>query len=141
MIKRTLYFGNPTYLGLKSKQLIVRLPEVENNDTISEGFKKSAERTIPIEDIGVVVLDNKQITITHGVLEALLENNCAVITCDSSRMPVGLFMPLCGNHTQSERFRIQIEATMPLKKQLWQQTIQAKIHNQGKLLNKRGLEV
>lgn len=137
MIKRTLYFGNPAYLSLDRQQLKIELPEVVKNETLSEQFKKNAVRTIPIEDIGVVVLDNKQITITHGVMEALLANNCAVITCDSNRMPTGLLMPLAGNTIQTERFKEQIEASLPLKKQLWQQTVQAKIINQAALLKKK----
>ena len=90
--------------------------------------------TKPIEDIGVVVLDNQRITITTGAMEALLANNCAIITCDQRSMPVGLMLPLSGNTTQSERFRDQIDASLPLKKQLWQQTIQAKISNQASVL-------
>ena len=97
-------------------------------------FKEQSEVTKPIEDIGVVVLDHKQITITSGVLESLLENNCAVITCDSKSMPVGLMLPLYGNTTQNERFRQQLDASLPLKKQLWQQTIKAKIDNQASVL-------
>ena len=142
MIKKTLYFGNPMYLSLRNAQLVLRMPDVEKNDTLPETFKREAERTIPIEDIGVVVLDNKRITVTTGVMEALLENNCAVITCDNRSMPVGLMLPLYGNTTQSERFRQQIDASLPLKKQLWQQTVRQKILNQAKVLNKNtGCEV
>lgn len=134
MIKKTLYFGNPTYLSLRNGQLVIKLPEIERNDTLPSKFKESMEITKPIEDIGVVVLDNKQITITSGVLEAMLENNCSVITCDIRSMPVGLMLPLCGNTTQNERFRNQLEASLPLKKQLWQQTVKAKIHNQARVI-------
>jgi len=134
MIKKTLYFGNPTYLSLKNAQLVIKLPEVEKGDSLPDSFKAESVRTIPIEDIGVVVLDNRQITITHGLIEALLDNNCALITCDSSRMPVGLMLPLCGNTTQNERFSDQINASIPLKKQLWQQTVQVKIANQASVL-------
>ena len=74
MIKKTLCFSNPAYLSLRDAQLLIRLPEVETNEILTESFKKESERTIPIEDIGVVVLDNRRITITSGVLEALLEN-------------------------------------------------------------------
>lgn len=141
MIKRTLYFGNPAYLSVKHAQLEIRLPEVEKNTTLPDSFKASAVKQVPIEDIGVVVLDNKQITITQGALSELLNNNVAVISCDEHRMPAGLILPLAGNTTQSERFRHQIEASQPLKKQLWQQTIQAKIANQSAvLLQQRGLE-
>jgi len=136
MIKKTLYFGNPTYLSLKNAQLVIKLPEVEKNDTLPENFKAESVRTIPIEDIGVVVIDNKQITFTSGLMEALLDNNCAIITCDSRSMPQGLMLPLEGNTTQSERFAAQIEASLPLKKQLWQQTVIAKIENQAAVLEK-----
>ena len=134
MIKKTLCFSNPAYLSLRDAQLLIRLPEVETNEILTESFKKESERTIPIEDIGVVVLDNRRITITSGVLEALLENNAAVITCDQRSMPVGLLLPLCGNTTQNERFRDQLEASVPLKKQLWQQTVRQKIQNQAYVL-------
>lgn len=136
MIKKTLYFGNPVYLSLRNAQLVIKLPEVVKNDSLPDSFKEQVEVTKPIEDIGIVVLDNKQITITSGVLEALLENNSAVITCDSKSMPVGLMLPLYGNTTQNERFRQQLEASLPLKKQLWQQTIRAKIENQAAALQK-----
>lgn len=139
MIKRTLYFGNPSYLSLRNGQLVLRLPEVANNETLPDAFKREVERTIPIEDIGVVVLDHSQITITQGLLEALLENNCAIITCDKNRLPVGLMLPLCGNTTQNERFRYQLTASQPLKKQLWQQTVQQKIANQAAVLESRGI--
>lgn len=141
MIKRTLCFSNPAYLSLANSQLVIKLPEVEKS-AMPDSFKQNAVRTIPVEDIGIVLLDHKQITVTQGLLESLLENNCAVITCDNAHLPVGLLLPLCGNYTQSERFRTQIDASLPLKKQLWQQTISAKILNQAAVLhNVRKIEI
>ena len=134
MIKKTLYFGNPAYLSLRHAQLVIQIPDVQANDTLTSEFKKMNERTIPIEDIGMVVLDNRRITITSGVIECLLENNCAFITCDSKSMPTGLMLPLEGNTLQSERFRNQINASLPLKKQLWQQTVKYKVMNQENVL-------
>lgn len=136
MIKRTLCFTNPAYLSLKNEQLVVKMPQSDSGQQSAISSQQSEKvTTIPIEDIGVVVIDNRQITITSGLIDALLENNCALITCDSKSLPVGLMLPLCGNTTQSERFRHQIEASLPLKKQLWQQTIQAKINNQAAVLD------
>ena len=135
MIKKTLYFGNPAYLSLRNEQLVIRLPEVEKAN-LPETIKQESTRTIPIEDIGVMVLDNKQITITQGVLAALLDNTVAVITCDNKRMPTGMLLPLSGNTLYQERFRNQIEAAVPLRKQLWQQTVKAKIENQAFCLQK-----
>ena len=131
MIKRTLYFGNPAYLSLKMKQMVVRIPQKDDGDLPSE---EDMVRTVPIEDLGLIILDNKQITITQGLIGALLENNCALITCDSRRMPVGLMLPLAGNTIQNERFRSQLDSSLPLRKQLWQQTIEAKIRNQAAVL-------
>jgi CRISPR-associated protein Cas1 len=140
MIKRTLYFGNPAYLNLKNQQLVVRLPEVEKNSTLPDSFKKDAVASIPIEDIGVVVIDHGQVTITQGLMAALLENNTALIVCNDIHHPNGLLLPLSGNTLQSERFASQINASVPLKKQLWQQTITAKIENQAAMLKKAGKE-
>lgn len=129
MIKKTLYFGNPAYLSLRNKQLVIRLPE--------KGQQEETTRTIPIEDIGVIVLDNNAITITEGVMAALLDNTVAMITCNAKRMPVGMLLPLQGNYVQNERFRYQLNASLPLLKQLWQQTMKAKIENQATLLQRR----
>lgn len=57
MIKKTLYFGNPAYLSLKDKQLIIKLPEVEKSN-LTDDFKKNSVRSIPIEDIGIIILDH-----------------------------------------------------------------------------------
>lgn len=129
MIKRTLYFGNPAYLSKRNEQLVINLPDAKGIDNLTKA------NTIPIEDIGVVILDNQQITITHGLMESLLKNNVALITCDNARHPVGLMLNLCCNTVQQERYDNQINASQPLKKQLWQQTIRYKIQNQAKLLN------
>lgn len=134
MIKRTLFFGNPAYLSLKNAQLVVKLNDAQTHEEVC--------KTIPIEDIGVVVLEDRQITITNGALDALLQNNCAVITCDDRHIPSGMMLPLDGHTVQSERFRWQIEASLPLKKQLWQQTVQAKIRNQASVLKRlSGVEI
>ena len=135
MIKRTLYFGNPVYLHTKLNQLVINLPDAQGFDN------KSGCNTIPIEDIGVVILDHKQITITHSVFEQLLENNVAIITCNSTHHPTGLLLNLDGNTLQNERWRSQIDASEPLKKQMWQQTIQAKILNQVRILELQGVPI
>lgn len=129
MIKRTLCFSNPAYLSVKLNQLVISSPE------------KEEKKTIPIEDIGVVILDSPQITVTQTVLVKLLENNTAVITCNSSHHPIGLQLCLDGNTLQSERFQKQISVSEVLKKNLWQQTIQSKIYNQAMFLQELGIPV
>lgn len=119
MIKRTLYFGNPAYLSTHLEQLEIKV--IETGET----------RSIPIEDIGVLILDNQQITITQALIAKLLANNTAFITCNNTHHPVGLLLNLDGHTLQSRIFNAQLEASEPLKKQLWQQTVTAKILNQA----------
>ena len=78
MIKRTLYFGNPSYLSLKNSQLEIRMPEVEKTG-LPDIIKTKTHRTISVEDIGVLVIDHRQITITQGLLAVLMDNNVAVM--------------------------------------------------------------
>jgi CRISP-associated protein Cas1 len=129
MIKKTLYFGNPSYLKLKDKQLSI--------ETIIES--ETILKNIPIEDIGMIVIDHPQITITSGLIQALQENNAAMITCDYRHMPQSILLPIEGNSVQQERYENQLAATEPLKKQLWAQTIVQKIKNQADALYQLGL--
>ena len=133
MIKRTLHFSNPAYLSLKNGQLVIDLPHLKALGDVD------SQKQVPVEDIGVVMLDNPQITITHGCINALLENNTAIVTCDKTHHPVGLMLPIQSHYIQSERFQHQINASQPLKKQLWQQTVQAKILNQAAVLTTRNV--
>jgi CRISPR-associated protein Cas1 len=128
MIKRTLFFGNPAYLSTKNEQIVISYPD-----------KEQETKTVAIEDIGVIVLENQQITITNGLLEKLILNNVALINCDQQHMPIGLLLPLNGHTEQSERFKNQINASTPLKKNLWQQTVSSKIINQAGLLKVKGV--
>lgn len=130
MIKRTLYFGNPAYLSTVNEQLVVEFPMPKGTDEIV----KPKPHTAPIEDIGVLILDNQQITITQALIAKLLANNTALITCDNTHHPVGLFLNLDGHTLQSRIFQAQLDASEPLRKQLWQQTVSSKIQNQAAML-------
>ena len=126
MIKQTLYFGNPFHLSATLNQLII------TNKETGETKQRA------IEDLGFVILDNHSLTFTQSLIQQLAENNVAVIFCDKKHHPSSMLFPLDGNTLQTERYRHQIDASEPLKKQLWQQTIKAKIRNQAQLFNQLG---
>jgi CRISPR-associated protein Cas1 len=132
MIKRTLYFGNPAYLKTKDEQLVINLPG-------ANGMDEMVGNTVPIEDIGVMILDHRQITITQVLLDKLLANNVAVVTCNDKHHPTGLLLPLDVHSTQQERFEAQVNSSEPLRKQLWQQTVKAKVRNQAAVLRKNNI--
>ncbi len=120
MLRKTILLENKASLSTKNLQLVIKTD-----------FRESK---IPIEDIGFLIIDNSEIFLSIPALNLLIDNNTAVIICNSSHLPNGMFLNLNSHHIQQEIFKNQIEATIPLKKQLWQQTIVEKIKNQGILL-------
>jgi CRISPR-associated protein Cas1 len=129
LIKRTIHIGSPCTLRRREQQLVLQYPK-------DLGLP---EKTVPIEDIGVLIMDHQQVVVTHMLLSALLENNVAVITCNEQHMPTGLLLNLDGHTVQTELFRMQIEASEPLRKNLWMQTVQAKLRNQAAVLEQIGI--
>jgi CRISPR-associated protein Cas1 len=126
MIKKTLVFSKKAYLSLKLKQLVIKR---ENELTGEEEVI-----TRPIEDIGIMMIESGQVTLTSSLVSELIQNNIGVIFCDSKHMPANMILPLEAHTLQSEKSIAQIQASLPLKKQLWQQTVSAKILNQGAVL-------
>ena len=127
MLKRTLLFTSPVYLSLKNEQLVVCFKDTPDD-----------KRTIPIEDIGFVLIDNPMVSITMPLINALADNNVALIFCDEKSMPNAMLQNLDTHSLQCEILNKQIAIGEVLKKNLWKQTIEAKIKNQSKLLMKLG---
>ena len=125
MLKRTLAFTKPYHLSLKNQQMIIMAKEDSGSCS-----------SVPVEDIGFVILENQEISITLPLLNALADNNAAVILCSDKHMPNAMFMNLDSNSTQGESFRAQLSAAEPLKKHIWKQIVEAKIKNQASLLRK-----
>jgi CRISPR-associated protein Cas1 len=120
MIKKSILIEKKAKITCKNLQLCI----------------ETEERTasIPIEDIGFLVLDHQETYLTIPALNLLIENNTAVIICNKAHLPNGLFLNLNSHHIQQQIFKAQIDTSLPLKKSLWQQTIKEKIINQGILL-------
>lgn len=127
MLKRALFFTQPFVLSLRNSQMVVYTREMPQE-----------KRTIPIEDIGYVILEHPQIQVTLPLLNALSDNNVSVVICGENRMPNAMLLNLDSNTTQGESFRDQVAATATLKRNLWQQVVEAKIRNQAALLTKLG---
>jgi CRISPR-associated protein Cas1 len=122
MLKRTLFFGNPAYLSTRQQQMVIDRPGLEGPD---------AQRTVPIEDVGFVVLEHQQITLSNALMGRLMENNVVLIHCNESHLPTGMTLALNGHTEQGARVQAQLKASEPLKKQLWQQLMVRKIGNQA----------
>lgn len=127
MVKRTLFIETPCHLKCKDLQLVASYRHIS-------GYETLPDKHVPIEDIGMLLLEHPQISISHYLLDKLVQNNTAVVVCGDNHHPTGMMLSLESHTIQSERFRAQVEATEPLKKQLWQQTVKAKIANQAAVL-------
>ena len=123
MLYRTVYIGNPAILRLKDRQMKIRTTA----DDMDLG-------SIPVEDIGLVIIDHSWVTITQGLIQALVENNAVIVSCDQSHMPLGMMISERGHTECSERIKVQVEASDALKKQLWSQIVKSKLSRQSELL-------
>lgn len=122
MLKKTIFITQKSSLKVKNRQLLIQ--------------SETREGSIPIEDIGFVVVENQESFLSLPALNLLIENNAAVLICGNNHLPNGMFLNLNSHHIQQEIFKNQIQASQPLKKQLCQQTVVEKIKNQGLLLEK-----
>lgn len=122
MIARVVDISNPGHLRLQHRQLVI-----EQSGVIVG--------TVPIEDIGILVLDGPQITVTNDLLAECAEGNVAVLISDHRHLPASMLLPFSGNALTGKIMRQQIEASLPLKKMCWQQTVVAKLKAQATSLD------
>ena len=126
MIKRTVDVSKPSYLSLKNQQLLID----------QEG--KTVGR-VPVEDLGILILEHPAITITQGVILACQKNNVALVFCDERHLPYSTLLPLSeGNQLHSKVLRQQIKISQPSKKRIWKKIVQEKIWEQGLTLKNLG---
>ena len=127
MLKRTIIVTSPSRLTLKNGQLVCTC--ISDDTDV---------KTAPVEDIGIVIVENQRATLSVPLISALAANNASVVFCDSHFMPSSVTMSLCSNATQSEMLKAQVSATEATNNRLWKQIIEAKIKNQASLLGKLG---
>jgi len=129
MLKRTLVFQNSMQLSLKNQQIVIASKEFP-----------SETRTVPIEDVGAVILEHQQTSITLPLLNALSDSNVQVVLCNSKGLPNAMLQNISSNNLQGETLRYQMGCGEVLKKQLWKQIVESKILNQAALLDKIGAD-
>lgn len=130
MIARTLFFSLPGHLHVKLEQLVYT----------PAGEVAQEQRTFPIEDVGFIVIETPQMTLTSHALQALARNNTAVIFCDSTHTPSSQILPYSGHSLSQKHFSAQMSVSKALKGRLWKQTVQCKILNQAACLASGGKE-
>ena len=127
MVTRSIYIGSPAYLKLKDEQMYIMEPS-----------SNQMKGKVSVEDLGLLMLDHFQITISHQLIQKMMGNNVVVVSCDAHHLPHGIMLPLYGHTEHSDRIKDQLEASEPLKKQLWKQTVECKIENQKEVLTRLG---
>ena len=123
MIRKTVEFSTPgTRLSVAHRQLVVERPDLP-------------KATLPIEDLGVVIVDDVRATYTQAAFLALLEAGATVLVAGRDHLPAGMMLPLDAHHIQTERHRAQIETRIPVRKRTWQAIVRAKIEQQATVLS------
>ncbi len=126
MIKRIVDISEPAYLHQQHHQLMID----KNGKTVAQ---------IPIEDLGVLVLQHPAIVMTQAVIISCQQNNVAVIFCDARHLPYSVLLPISdGNSLHSKIIQQQSSLSLPTKKRVWQQIIKHKIKGQARVLNQLG---
>jgi CRISP-associated protein Cas1 len=133
MLKRSLLIENACHLKCRQEQLIISYSHIKGQEAFPE-------KSVPLEDVAVIILEHQQITLSHFLMDKCMYHNIALICTNETHHPTGMLLNLDGNTIQSEKFKYQIAATTPLKKQLWQQIIISKIKNQAIVFSKNNLD-
>ena len=109
------------HLSLENHLLKIRLPD-------------GSSSTLPVAELQCLILANPAATVTGALLAELAAAGGVAVICGRDRLPTAMQLPLNGNYVQSERFRAQADASLPLRKRLWQCVVKEKIRRQGALL-------
>ncbi len=94
----------------------------------------AAEVTTPLSELALLVISHPRVLMSQAVISGMAENGGSVVICDQKHLPIAMMLPLQVHTTQTERFARQAQASLPLRKRLWQQIVRAKIRAQGRLL-------
>ncbi|QPJ65391.1 MAG: type II CRISPR-associated endonuclease Cas1 [Candidatus Nitrohelix vancouverensis] len=124
-------------------QRIVEISEAGQYIHVHRGFlivsREKVERgRVPLADIAVLILSGPGSTISTNAVNTLVDENCSVIFCGANYHPKGMVLPVAPHHQHPKRLHQQINATLPLKKRLWQTLVRAKIENQAAVLEAIG---
>lgn len=123
MLRRTIEIGTSgTRLSVAHRQLVIERPEMPKAST-------------PIEDIGVLIVDDRRASYTQSVFIELLGAGATVMVTGHDHLPLGMMLPLDAHHVQTERHRAQVEIGEPARKQIWRALIAAKLSQQGCVLD------
>ena len=111
------------------------LPRLHGRD---QGWRRGRGR-VPLDDIGVLLCNGRGLTYSNSLMTELARRGASVVLCGNDYLPAAWLWPVEGNHVQAMRMRCQLEASLPLRKRLWQAVVKAKIGQQAAILEMLGI--
>jgi CRISPR-associated protein Cas1 len=115
---RVICVSQTAHLSVRLSNLVVRQEE---------------EITVPLEDVGVVILESRAVTVSAALLDALIQHKVALFVCDERHLPSGQLLGYQQHSRQSKVIQSQLNLSLPFKKRLWQAVVMQKIRNQGEV--------
>ena len=86
---------------------------------------------VPFEDIAVIVLNHREITLTHPVLSACAEYGIGLYATGDNHQPSGVFLPFQSHSRATKMLRLQLALDKPTGKRAWSAIVRAKVENQA----------
>lgn len=96
--------------------------------------------SVPLDDVGVLLLSAQSVTVTKHVLNALSEQGSITILCGKNYVPQSMVCPVANHYLFAKVVKTQIQASIPFNKKIWKQIIIQKIRNQALVLELCGKE-
>lgn len=89
---------------------------------------------VPFEDIAVIVLNHREILLTHPVLSACADYGIGLYSTGDNHQPNGVFLPFLQHSRTTRMQRLQLSLDKPTTKRAWTTIVQAKIQNQARCM-------
>lgn len=121
MAWRGLHISKPSRLAFADGQVAIS--------------QDDGEVRLALEDLAWIIVDTPQATLTAKLLSACMAAGVAVVVTDEKHTPSGVTLPFHSHFRQGEVAQLQVAATAPLRKRLWQAMVRAKITNQASVLD------
>ncbi len=116
------------------RSVVISRPAKLRREQFRLAIEQEQTAFVPFEDIAVIVLNHREITLTHPVLSACGEYGISLFATGDTHHPSGVFLPFLSHSRATRWLRLQLDLPRPVAKQAWASIIRKKIGNQSACL-------
>jgi len=113
---------------------MISRPAKLRREHFSLAIEQEQTAFVPFEDIAIIVLNHREIQLTHPVLSACADYGIGLYATGDNHQPNGVFLPFLAHSRTTRLMRKQMDIPRPLAKQAWANIVRRKIENQAAVL-------